>query len=324
MIISFYLFFIIGFKGAVDSDYVSYEFLLYNAPSFKDGLVGINKFSQDYGFELGLTLLNVTLKSLSFELYWFYSIIAFISVYCIYKVSIKNSIKSCFLTFLFIYITSFIGLWVQIRFGLATLASMVSFFLFFEGKKKSSAFFIVLAFLFHSIVFSILIPIAIYMLFNRVGLNKKKLSILLLFSSIFVFIDFSSIINNVLFFFNTRYEAYSLEEAGDISSYFIRLCFFIVMLLLIKGKLSDFSRIDGFLISLVFSSVIIFVLATQVTILYRLGVFFELGYIVFLKRSSYVSKSNYFFGLFSIFLMLGYRMLSLENEVLPYYNLLFQ
>lgn len=322
LVISFYVFFIIGFKGEVDSDYASYEFLLYNAPTFKEGLAGINKFSQDYGFEFGLTLLNVTLKSLSLKLYWFYSIIAFVSVYCIYKVSIKNSVQSCFLTFLFIYITSFIGLWIQVRFGLATLASMMSFFLFFEGKKKLSYFFIILAFLFHNIVFSAAIPLIVYLLFNRVGFNKIKIIIFLVFSSFFVFIDFSSILNTVLVLFASRYEAYSFEEAGNISSYFIRLGFFIVMLLLAKGRLSDFREVDRFLISMVFSSVIIFILATQVTILYRLGVFFELGYIVFLKRSSYISRTNYFFGLCVMFVMLGYRAVSLENEILPYYSVL--
>lgn len=322
LFICVYLVFIVGLKGDVDPDYVSYEFLFNSSPVLSDGFPAIKRYSDEYGFEFGLTVINVILHSMSLDLYWFFSIIALISVYCIYKISIKNINSNCFLTFSLLYSISLVGLWIQVRFGLACLAALLSILFYFEKNKLASLFFITISFMFHTIVFSIFIPIAIYFLFGKIGFNKKYMITILLIMSTFIFIDFSTVLNAVLLIFNDRYGAYSLGESGNILSFYVRFAFFVVMLIITKNKVHESTNADKFLLSMIFSSVIIFILATQVTILYRLGVFFELGYIYFLRRTSYGSIYNYYFGLLMIIILLLYRMTGFESEVLPYYNIL--
>ena len=319
--ISFYLFFILAFKGSVDSDYNNYQFLLENSPTFDDGLAGINAFSRDYGFEFGLTLLNLTLNSLGVGLHGFYSFFAFISVLCIYKISLKNN--NSFLVFSLLYVISFIGLWVQVRFGLACLLSFLASLSYFEGRKKLSFFLFLSSLIFHNITFSLIIPVFIFLFFNKIGFRKDYILYVLMLFSVFLFFDLSWLLELVLIFFNTRYEAYFFEDTGSVSSYYIRLCFFIAMLILIKKNLFDIGGRDKFLLSMVVSSVLIFIFASQITIFYRLGVFLELGYIFFLNRYIYVSKYNYIFGVFVIILMLFYRIHDSLGEIKPYFSVLF-
>lgn len=319
--ICFYLFFILAFKGSVDPDYSNYQFLLENSPTFDDGLAGINAFSRDYGFEIGLTLLNTTLNSLGVGLYFFYSFFAFIAVLCIYKISLKNN--NSFLVFSLLYVMSFIGLWVQVRFGLACLLSLLASLIYFEGRKKLSFFLFLSSLIFHNITFSLIIPVFIFLFFNKIGFRKDYILYVLMLFSVFLFFDLSWLLELVLIFFNTRYEAYFFEDTGSVSSYYIRLCFFIAMLILIKKNLFDIGGRDKFLLSMVVSSVLIFIFASQITIFYRLGVFLELGYIFFLNRYIYVSKYNYIFGVFVIILMLFYRIHDSLGEVKPYFSVLF-
>lgn len=318
--ISFYLFFILAFKGAVDPDYSNYQFLLENSPTLDDGLAGIDAFSRDYGFEIGLTLLNTTLNSLGIGLYGFYSFLAFISVLCIYKISLKNN--NSFLVFSLLYVISFIGLWVQVRFGLACLLSLLASLNYFEGKRKLSFFLFLFSLIFHKITFSLIIPIFVFMFFNKIGFRKDYIFYVLMLFSVVLFFDLSWLLELVLLFFNARYEAYFFENAGSIFSYYIRLFFLLSMLILIKRNLFDIGSVDKFLLSMAISSVLIFVFASQITIFYRLGVFFELGYIFFLKRYIYGSKYNYIFGVIVILIMLLYRIHDSFNEIKPYFSVL--
>lgn len=319
-----YLFLIISFKGDVDLDYVSYKILLENAPKISDGLNGIHSYSNEYSFEIGLTLLNIFLNTFNVGLYGFYGFIAFFSIYAIYNISVIRNQSNCLFVFCLLYVFSFIGLWVQVRYGLACLISLLAIIYFFEGKVKKSIFLILFSMMFHKITLSLFIPFFLYFLFNKIGFKKKYILFLLVIFSGLLYVDFSIFLKMILIFFNDRYDVYSSEDAGSKLSYFTRLIFLFIMLMLVKKNISDIKNIDKFLVSMVVSSVLIFVFATQITILYRLGVFFELGYIFFLKRTLYGSKFNYNAGVFVIFLMLFYRFLKFEGEVLPYYSILLR
>ncbi|MEG2210775.1 MAG: EpsG family protein [Eubacterium sp.] len=319
-VVSFYLFFILSFKGNVDLDYDNYQMLLDASPYLSDGIIGLKKFAQYYNFEIGLVLLNSSLKSLNLSINAFFAFFAFFSIFSIYKITFN--LKSCnkFLVFSLLYIFSFVGLWVQVRFGFACLVAFLSIICFFEKKLLFAFCFLLFAFCFHNIVSSIFIPVFMYIFLNKINFNKNYMLLLLCLFSLLIFVDFSFVLNIVMSFINARYEAYSIEDVGSISSYFVRLVFFTFMLLLAKKDLRFESGIDRFLLSMAFCSVLIFIFATQVTILYRIGVFFEFGYIFFLKRSSYNNQINYIFSLLILITLMIYRALVFDEVVKPYYS----
>ncbi len=312
----FFLLIIVSLKGSVDLDYYSYQTLY-------DIVVGTTeKFpyssNENLRFEKGFLFLLAVFKEFELQfnvIFVFYASFASVFVFLICRSLTSISMN---VSFVFLYAVSFIGIWVQIRFGLASLGLLLSVIYFIKSKYVKSFFVYLFSLLTHNIVLAVLIPVFFYIILNRFRFSKLFIFFVFLIISPLVFFDFAVFFENLLVFFNDRYAGYINESAGSISSYFIRMVLFLTMLFLIRKDLFQMSVLSRFLLSMAFSSVLIFLIASKITIFYRLGVVFELGYLMFFMRENYSSKDKYIVSLFIMFVFILYRFLDVPTIVEPY------
>lgn len=312
----FFLFIVVSLKGSVDLDYYSYQ-TLYNAV-----VETTEKFpyssNENLKFEKGFLFVLSVFKELDFKfnsIFLFYAFFTSFLIFLICRLLVSTSVN---FSFVFLYSVSFVGIWVQIRFGLAALGLLLSIIYFFKSNYFKSFFVCLFSLLTHNIVLAVLMPVLFYILLNKFKIRKLFICFILLVISFFVFLDFSNFFEVLLVFFNDRYIAYIDESLGSSKSYFIRVFFFLVMLFLIRKDLFNMSALNRFLLCMSFSSVLVFMIASKIVILYRLGVAFEMGYLMFFMRENYSNKNKYVIALMFMFSFILYRLLDVPSIVEPY------
>lgn len=311
-----FMFLIVSLKGDIDPDYFNY-FYIYNV--VLDSTEGFPFSSNEQlKFEKGFLFFLALLKEFELEYYYFYGGYAFFSTIFILLITRSLEQANANMVFLFLYAVSFVGIWVQVRFGLASLGLLLSIIYFFKSNYFKSFFVYLFSLLTHNIVLAVLMPVIFYILLNKFKVRKFFICFILLFVSFFVFLDFSVFFEALLVFFNDRYIAYIDEDIGSSKSYFIRVVFFLVMLFLIRKDLFNMSGLNRFLLCMAFSSVLVFMVASKIVILYRLGVAFEMGYLMFFMRENYSNKNKYVIALMFMFLFVLYRLLDVPSIVEPY------
>lgn len=312
----FFLLIIVSLKGSVDLDYYSYQNL------YDIVVETTEKFpyssNESLRFEKGFLFLLAVFKEIELKfnfIFLFYASFTSLFIFLICRSLVSASVN---FSFIFLYCVSFVGIWVQIRFGLASLGLLLSVILFFKSKYVKSFFVYLFSLLTHNIVLAILIPVFFYIFLNKFKISKLFICFFLLAVSFFVFLDFSVVFEVLLVFFNDRYAAYIDESLGSSRSYFIRVFFFLVMLFLIRKDLFNMSALNRFLLCMAFSSVLVFMIASKIVILYRLGVAFEMGYLMFFMRENYSNKNKYIVALLFMFAFVLYRFLDVPLIVEPY------
>lgn len=318
-IICIFLITVISIKGEIDKDYVNYLYLFENSSKFQGNLSLKDLLANYTGLEIGFNILNRLIKTLELNVQYIYGFFSLSSAFFIYKICDNFKSANKLLVFLVLYVQTFLGLWVQIRYGLASLAIILALILY--SQKKYKLFLILIAFsaLFHSITFSIFLIIFFYKIVVKLKLNKTYIYLILLGLSPLLFIDLSKYIGNLLVIANARYIDYTENNEGSINSYFIRLLYFFILCSLsinpLKANTLKHRQIELILYSMSILSVIIFLFAFQVTILYRVGVICELGYLYFIMKTSYQSKENYIMAIGIIVIFLFYRISLSFNEL---------
>lgn len=310
------MFLIVSLKGSIDPDYYNYM-SIYNIVMDSSESFPFSS-NENLKFEKGFLFFLALLKEFGLSFNYIYGIYAIIStVFVLFIIRSFEKINAN-IAFLFLYAVSFVGIWVQIRFGLASLGLLLSVIYFIKSKYVKSFFVYLFSLLTHNIVLAVLIPVFFYIILNRFRFSKLFIFFVFLIISPLVFFDFAVFFENLLVFFNDRYAGYINESAGSISSYFIRMVLFLTMLFLIRKDLFQMSVLSRVLLSMAFSSVLIFLIASKITIFYRLGVVFELGYLMFFMRENYSSKDKYIVSLFIMFVFILYRFLDVPTIVEPY------
>lgn len=325
------LFILIGFKGEVDKDYLNYLDLFELAPKFSNNFFDefINYYNEA-NFEFGFLLLNSICKSLNFGfgvIYLFFSFFSCLAIFYICNLISTNK----FFVFIFLYMASFLGLWVQVRFGMASLLAMLAAILWVNKKFYVPILLIFFAVSFHWSVLAVIFPLSLYFLIDR-GIFSRRWVVLFVIgiSFLFVFIDVKSNLMLLLNVFASRYDAYTDtgNDGGGALIYYYRL-FVLLVLLYLTDQLSisdnDTSLDHSSLILFSFSltSLFFWSLAWQLEILYRIGVFLELGYCFFLLRFRYINSARYVVGISLVSLLFTWRWLASIDELLPYSVIFF-
>jgi len=310
--------FLVGLRGDVDKDYLAYEFLYNLAPDFKEGFIdNFIGYYNHVNMELGFVVLNTFLKFLDIGfngVFLFHAAISFLFVYYI----AKNHYANSYLVFGFLYIFTFIGLWVQIRFGLASLGVLASVFLYHQNKKILAVIPALIAISFHSVSWVFMLVIPIYYVFCFRGITTGlKISVFLFLSLMIAIFDLGEILGRFLSFFNERYEAYSMVEGGTRASFFMRLAIFIIFSTLISPNIFKIP-LYRMLFSMALASVFVWSFSWSISVLYRAGVLLELGYCVFLVKEVYASRYRYIIGLCALSILAFWRLLPAVDELKPY------
>lgn len=309
---------LVGLKGDIDKDYAAYQLLYEMAPDLKkEVLYGFMDYYYHVSMEFGFLLLNVCLKYLDVGfngVFFFHAAVSFLFL-CFIARSLN---ANCYLTFAFLYTLSFIGLWVQIRFGLASLGILASVFLYHQNRKLLAVVSALIAISFHSVSWVFLLVVPIYYLFRVRGLtNGLKISLLLLLSLMIAMLDAGEVLGGFLKVVNERYEAYSIAEGGSRASFFLRFAMFVLFSTLISPALFKVP-LYRVLFSMALASVFTWSFAWSVGILYRAGVLLELGYCLFLVRDVYASRYKYYGGLTVMLIWILWRLMPAVNELEPY------
>lgn len=321
----FYLFFIVGFRGEIDPDFLNYKKIFDLAPSLYFGISDVIDFSKSMGFELIYIFLVSVIKYLNLEFYWVNVVFSFFSTLFIYKISILLNKKinlNLFYCSMVIYANSLIGIFVQIRFGLAALIVFYALILAFNKSYLTSVVWALISCFIHSISFFYFPVVFLYFVFSRVNFNKKIIFCGLVF--LFCLIPLLNISENlsILFYMiNERYSDYDAFGTGNYYGVMLRVAIIIFFIFLL-----DFSRLSDLEIGLLFLtvlSVLFWVLSLEMAILYRLGVLAEFGYVVFLSKGRYKSKYYYYLCFVVLTGLLLSRVIAASSD-LNFYETIFR
>lgn len=318
------LFILVGFKGEVDKDYLNYLDLFELAPKFSSNFFDefINYYNEA-NFEFGFLLLNSICTSLDLGfgvVYLFFSFFSCLAIFHICNLISTNK----FFVFIFLYMASFLGLWVQVRFGMASLLAMLAAIFWVNKKFYVSILLIIFAVSFHWSVLAVIFPLSLYFLIDRGIFSQRSIVLFVIsISFLFVFIDVKSNLMLLLNLFASRYDSYTDSGGGGALIYYYRLLVLLVLL-----HLTDQLSISDNDTSLDHSSLILFCfclvslffwsLAWQLEILYRIGVFLEFGYCFFLIRFRYINSARYVVGISLVSFVFTWRWLTSIDELLPY------
>ena len=124
----FFLFIVVSFKGNVDLDYYSYQTLYDIVVEAVEGFPYSS--NESLRFEKGFLLLLTVLKELELQFNFIFVFYAFFTSSFIFLICRSLTSISANVSFVFLYSVSFIGIWVQIRFGLASLGLLLSIIYF--------------------------------------------------------------------------------------------------------------------------------------------------------------------------------------------------
>lgn len=310
-------FLMVALKGDVDKDYLGYETLFNMAPTWVDGYSAFHEYATQVAIEPGFLFLNVTFKSLGFgfnSIFIFAAATSFLFIYLI-----ANSLPgNKFLIFIFLYVSCFIGLWVQIRFGLACLLVLYAAILFAKVKYFEALLVILFSLSLHSVTLIVIFGYLIYRVLCTKEVSARAITTFLLIFSVFIsFVSFGDLLAAGLSSFNSRYEVYGMDEGGSRISFLIRLALFSSLILLVKNDFfKDRTKMTFFALSL--CAVLVWSFGWGVSILYRLGTLFEFGFCIFLCRDAYKYTLNYSIALLVIFLLLAWRFYYVLLEVDAY------
>jgi len=309
--------FFVSLKGSVDPDYYNYQYLYVLVSESVESFPFSN--NEQLRFEWFFLFLLSVLNAAGLDFQIFYFVYGLLSVYFIFMIVRSVSDKNSNFMFLYLYVLSFIGLWVQVRFGLASLVLLFSVILFFKGNYFKSFITFVFSLLNHTSVLAVILPVFVYFILSFVKFNRVFLTLSLLLLSFVSLFDFVGFFKWLLAFYNPRYSNYFIEESGSMISYFVRVGFLFVMIFFLRKNLNEISRLSKFLLSMCFSSVIIFLLASKISIMYRVGVIFEMGYLLFFLRDNYAVQSKYIAALFFMLGFVLYRSMDFFVVLDPYF-----
>lgn len=320
-----FLAFIVGMGVNVGADYPAYMLMQASSPSLFD-----SNFKQEFilfyeenGMEIIFTFFTVLIKTLGLNDQYIFLLMSTLSSFFIYKICKKFNIQIAFVVFLAIYLLTFSGLWTQIRYGLAILMVFYACIIFAEKKYFPALLLVALAAGIHSISLAIFIVLLSYEVLRRINVSIPIIALAVLFISlVFLSVDVKPIIMLVMQHLNPRYAAYE-ETGGTQMNYLIRLIFCAsLFMLLSKSNIKNDNKFFMFFI-LVAWSLIIWSLAWRIDVLYRVGVMFEFGYLLFVIRSAYLNSTYFLVGTLLLIFLLIWRLAKAMDTLNEYSFYLF-
>lgn len=315
--ILFSLFLMIAFKGGVDKDYYSYKHLFDLAPVWSEGLNAFYEYSIYVSIEPGFLFLNLLLKTLGFGFNSVFFVFSAISCYLIYLIC-NSFTANRYLVFVFLYISSFIGLWVQVRFGLACLAVLFAAILYSNERVLHSSLLLLFSFSIHSVTLVFVIGYLSYRFLCIKNISVRTVTVFVLIVSLIIsLLNFGDLLAGILTLINPRYEAYEGEGAGSKMSFLIRLVLFSFLFFLLARNVFNI-KINKVMYAFALCSILVWSFAWGLSILYRVGALLEFGFCFFLIRDAYKFSANYFVAVFAVISLLGWRFYSAIFELDDY------
>ena len=315
--VGFFLILLIGFKSDVDKDYVNYEYLYNSVPSIMDGYSAFAASVKELNIEAGFLLLVSMLKAFELGLSAVFFVVGGISTGLLYYCSKKLN-GNIFLIFAFLYSVSFIGLWVQIRYGLASVALLSAFILFSEKKYIIAILWVLVSMLFHGLGSIAFVVIAVFFCIDKIRLKKSQIAVLIAFVAVCLsLLEPRGVLVDAMGLLNDRYSDYAYDIEGSRLSFYARMVLFLVLVNLIQlGLVRD--RMGVMLLTMVVLSLLAWSVAWSIGILYRVGTFLEMGYSLFLLRGYYASGRNYVLAVILLVVLSTWRIYIAVGELSNY------
>lgn len=221
----------VGLRGGdVDDDYYSYIKYFEQAPTLDSFASDLQSYEeQTSGVEKGFSLVASLLASVGGSPETGIFLFALVNFLFLYWILIKYSIN--YFYSLFIYYCLFLPtFFTHIRFSLALVVGFYALMRLLVYRRKLGAWLLLVSAPFVHIAAIIFIPTIIgYRFMERVKLVNFGVLILLL-SSIFLFVDFSALIWAILSYVGGRYEFYVGAGTGSIVSAAVRVLFLFLFL----------------------------------------------------------------------------------------------
>jgi|GEM_PF-2606138 len=306
----------VGLRGNVDPDYLNYNYIFNISPSIGEGWGTLVAHIEEVKLEPVFLLVVSFLKESGANFVFLNLICSWVCFFFLKKICAFN--ENYWISFSYIYANAFVGLWVQIRFGVAIFLTAYAILLFSEKHKIKSIFIFVVSMLVQSASI-IYLPI----IFSYRIIETFKINIWKFFIFIFVFsiplslLPLRAQIGDFLIFFNQRYFEYALEGGGTYISFLYRVALISVLFFLIKKDkvLEEFEKI---MMVMVMFSLLIWAIAWQFPILYRIGTLCDTGFLLFLNRKIYSRRAKYLFASSIIFFVGVIRLASAMQPMRDY------
>lgn len=317
-----FLIIIVGMGFNIGIDYPAYINMFETAPSLFDA--GFSKnfsfYYAQHGVEFFYASLNVFLASLTQWGQIIFLAISVLSGYFIYKTCMRFSSPSCYVVFMVIYIMAFSGLWNQIRYGLAILMVFYACLLFVEKRYIKTILLVAFAAGIHTISLAIVFVLGSYAYLRSRNVTTHVIALATICTALtLLFVDVTSLLMTLLQGVNSRYSAYE-EAGGSQVNFLIRLAFFLVMFGLLSHKSIKNDNTLFMLFLLTCWSLVIWSIAWRIDVLYRIGVMFEFGYLLFVMRKAYSKQAYYLVGLSLLAILMIWRLIK-AIETLNEYSL---
>lgn len=184
LIISVLLLIFFGLRGFVYSDWLPYYECFLHSPTIYDGYSAINHFFVNNYFEKGYLLLNILVKSIFNNWYFFQFVnygIDFFIIYHFFKNTVPNQIILCFCFYF-----TFSGLFMEINLmrNIKSIMIFISSLKYIRQKKFMPYLFLNIIGIFFHITAAIFIPL--YFILNKKNHKKYLLLCFILGNIIFL------------------------------------------------------------------------------------------------------------------------------------------
>lgn len=308
---------LVAFRGPVDPDYHTYIRIYELAPSLLEGWGPLVEYYRLISMEPAFIALNVWLKTLDAGYRWILVFYAFASVGFM-ALLCRHVPANPFFTFAFLYASSFVGLWIQIRFGAACLGVLLAAVLYARQYHWLSLGTLLVATLFHAVAWTAVLAWLLFALMSLRGMSRPVVIGLAAAGFVVIsFIQFADLLALLLVTINERYEAYAGSATGSRLSFFVRIAVFGLLFALIDKAYLRFASCR-LMLAFAFCTLLVWAFAWQIEILYRLGVLFELGFCFFLVPAIYANVYRYAAAVCTLMLLMAWRLRSAIGELQPY------